>query len=194
MDSVTKTANIYQLEKKKRTNSAHLLVEECVETAFFEILKTKKFEDITISEIIKKSGVSRMGFYRNFSCKEDIIEKLVFKCFYDSIQEITKQRKLNFSITQIIETSLENLKKYSEYVLLLLENNLTFLIFSFYEKAFFALYKTDKTSRIRQYSAMMFLGELFTLEITWLKNGLIESPKEMARIYYKLLKQKSLNQ
>lgn len=191
MSSVTKINNVYQSQIKKNHNSAHMLVEECIEVAFFEILKIKNFQEITITEIIKKAGVSRMGFYRNYSCKEDIIKKLVFKCFFECIDEIQKTRKLDFSIIKIIETSLENLKKHSNKVLLLLENNLTFLLFDYYEKAFFSLYQTNKTSRIRQYSIMMFLGELFTLEITWLKNGLIETPKEMARIYYNLLKLKS---
>lgn len=184
----------YHTNQTKKHNSAHVLVEECIESAFFELLKTKKFEDITITEIIKKSGVSRMGFYRNFSSKEDIIENLVFKCFDQSITEITTARQLDFSITKIIETSLTKLQEHADKVKLLLDNNLIALLFTYYQKAFFALYETKSTSRIREYSAKMFLGELFTLEMAWIQNGLIETPQEMAKIYYKILKLRSAKQ
>jgi hypothetical protein len=32
----------------------------------FELLKTKEFKDIKISELTEKAGVSRITYYRNF--------------------------------------------------------------------------------------------------------------------------------
>lgn len=190
MNSVTIDEKIYHNNVKKNTNRTHDLVIECIEISFFELLKTKRYEDISITEIIKKAGVSRMGFYRNYASKEEIIENLVFRCFYSAVQDIKKTRRLNFSTSQIIETSLEKLKDHAEQMKLLLENNLMALLFNCYEKAFFSLYETKKSSAIRDYSAMMFIGELFTLEMTWIKNGLKESPKQMSKIYQRLLKLK----
>lgn len=51
---------------------------------------------------------------------------------------------LNFSTSQIIETSLEKLKYHAEQMKLLLENNLMALLFNCYEKAFFSLYEIKK--------------------------------------------------
>jgi len=37
------------------------------------IMKRKDFNEISITEITQKAGVSRMAFYRNYKSKEDII-------------------------------------------------------------------------------------------------------------------------
>ena len=36
-------------------------------------MRTKTFSDITVTEIVKKAGVARASFYRNFAYKEDVI-------------------------------------------------------------------------------------------------------------------------
>ena len=41
--------------------------------AFFLLLKTNNIENISISDICQKAGVSRVTFYRNFKDKIDII-------------------------------------------------------------------------------------------------------------------------
>ena len=43
--------------------------------ALFELLKTKNLPDITTTEIIKKAGVCRSSFYRNFYLPEDVIRQ-----------------------------------------------------------------------------------------------------------------------
>lgn len=188
MTDVTKPIKIYH---SSENSSSHKLTIECIETTLFKLLKTKKFTDITITEIINKSGVSRMGFYRNYSSKEDIVEKMIMRNINQVIENIKKERSLNFDFSQIIKTSLENLKLHANEMKLLLDNNLSPLIFNIYQKAFLSLYNKNFKSNIREYYIMMFAGELFTLEITWLKNGLKESPAQMAKIYKKILKLKS---
>lgn len=41
--------------------------------AFEELLNEKQFEDITVSDIVKKSGASRSTFYKHFSDKYEIM-------------------------------------------------------------------------------------------------------------------------
>lgn len=66
------TRNIcYSMEK--RTNSANLIVRESIETALLQLMDKKPFGEITISEIVKKAGVSRVSYYRNYYFKEDVL-------------------------------------------------------------------------------------------------------------------------
>ena len=44
--------------------------------ALIELLKRKPFPQISISDLVKKSGASRASFYRNYTCKEEIVEEL----------------------------------------------------------------------------------------------------------------------
>ena len=54
-------------------NEANRITRESICTAFLEIIMTKDFDDISISEIVRRAGVSRQSFYRNYGSKEDIV-------------------------------------------------------------------------------------------------------------------------
>ncbi|MEE0391693.1 MAG: TetR/AcrR family transcriptional regulator [Lachnospiraceae bacterium] len=49
------------------------IVIESLETALASLIETKNFSEISISELVKKAGIARSTFYRNYECKEDII-------------------------------------------------------------------------------------------------------------------------
>ena len=49
-------------------------VDEYIINALFNLMKKKNFENISITEITNKAGVSRNSFYRNFNSKEDIVK------------------------------------------------------------------------------------------------------------------------
>lgn len=56
---------------------SHRLTRECIEQALVKLLKTKKLQDITITDITKKAGVSRAAFYRNYDSREAVLCELV---------------------------------------------------------------------------------------------------------------------
>ena len=53
----------------KKDNS---FIKECILQALLQLMDEKDFKDISITEITKKAGVSRMAYYRNYYYKEDI--------------------------------------------------------------------------------------------------------------------------
>lgn len=72
-------------EKQKevlKNNSAesHRLTMESIQEAAFILLKKYDFSEITVTDIIKKSGVSRSAFYRNFKDKESVIYSFIDSC------------------------------------------------------------------------------------------------------------------
>lgn len=42
-------------------------------TALLDLLKTKNLNDISVTQVVKKAGVSRMAFYRNFQTLDDVL-------------------------------------------------------------------------------------------------------------------------
>ena len=54
---------------------ANNIVKESLTDALFTLMSNKEFNDITITELSKKAGVSRLSFYRNYTSKEEIIIK-----------------------------------------------------------------------------------------------------------------------
>ena len=51
----------------------HRLTKEAIQEALFNLLQQKDFDEITITEIINRSGVSRTAFYKNYKSKDEII-------------------------------------------------------------------------------------------------------------------------
>lgn len=172
----------------KKVNKVNAFVKDCITTAFFELIKVKDFEKITICEIINKAGVSRMGFYRNFSSKENVIEEYVLNCFKTTIERIKETRELSFETQDIMITTLTNFQKYASKIKLLLDCGMEYLLYNCYVKAFYSLYDTKHNSRFREYSIQVFIAEIFYLEMTWIKNGMVESPEKLAKMYYRILK------
>ena len=56
---------------------------EWIFEALSKLLESKQYDEIKITEIINKAGISRATFYRNFSTKDDIV-KLKVKMFFES--------------------------------------------------------------------------------------------------------------
>ncbi len=187
---MTDGGKMYQQNVRKNKNN--IFVRDCISQSMFKLLEKKEFDDITITDIINKAGVSRMGFYRNYVSKEDVIESYIFEIFVKTVDEIQKERALSFKVKNIMVTTLETFKTYSDKIKLLLDKNMDWLLFRCYCKAFDILAENGKHSRIREYSNAMFVGELFNFEMSWLRNGMKETPEQMAKIYYYIL-QRRLN-
>lgn len=57
----------------KPVPASRRLVINCITESLLLLMDQKDFHKITIVDITKKAGVSRMAFYRNFASKEDIL-------------------------------------------------------------------------------------------------------------------------
>ncbi len=61
--------NLYQSNKE-----ANQLTKESLETALLFLIEKKELKHISVSELVRKAGVSRNAFYRNYKSKEEILE------------------------------------------------------------------------------------------------------------------------
>lgn len=69
-----------------------LSVAEYITNSLFELIKVKPYSEISINEITDNAKVHRASFYRNFSSKEDIIEKWLNRVTVNFIES----SKINF--------------------------------------------------------------------------------------------------
>lgn len=58
--------------EKNRVSQANIIAKECIVSALLKLIYEKPLSTITISELTKKAGVSRMTFYRNYDSKEEV--------------------------------------------------------------------------------------------------------------------------
>ena len=65
----------------KIISQSNILSKECIVSALLQLIYIKPLSAITISELCKKAGVSRMTFYRNYNSKEEIFTKHLSEIF-----------------------------------------------------------------------------------------------------------------
>ena len=69
----------------------HQEVIAAVEEALAFLIDKKEFSEITISELVKKAGIARSTFYRNYESKEDIIRSSIRKTLMEFDEQYTPE-------------------------------------------------------------------------------------------------------
>ena len=70
-------------ELKKRealrlsNQESNKLTKDCIRTALLMLMGENAYDKITITDIIRRSGVSRAGFYRNYNSKDDVVKEFI---------------------------------------------------------------------------------------------------------------------
>lgn len=77
--------------------------------ALIFLISQKNYEKITITDITKKAGVSRMSFYRNYSKIEDILVDALDKLFNDFQNELDEYKSMD--LKYFAEKYFEKLKE-----------------------------------------------------------------------------------
>ncbi|ALO05127.1 TetR/AcrR family transcriptional regulator [Lactiplantibacillus paraplantarum] len=67
-------------------------------TALLQLLKTHDLDTITVTQVVKRAGVSRMAFYRNFATLDDLLTTYfapaIAARFQDVLQHVPANQKL----------------------------------------------------------------------------------------------------
>lgn len=58
-------------------NATRQPASEQIISAFMDLMSEKPFIDITVTDVVKKAGVARASFYRNFSSTSDILDTVL---------------------------------------------------------------------------------------------------------------------
>ena len=163
---------MYHMNKKQEANA---FVRECITTALIQMLETQSFEEISVTELVKKAGVCRVSFYRNFDSKEDVLRKHL-KALLD---EWAKQYegRTDYNLVQAI---FEHYYKNRNLCILLYRRGLSHISLESVKDACGA--KPEQPNVVAYTSAFIAFGLYGWIE-EWFKRGMQESPEEMARLW-----------
>ena len=73
-------------------NTQNLLVKEYMTDALFILMKSNPYDAISVTDITKKAGVSRMAFYRNYETKDDIIDTYFHNQLFDLMNHFREEK------------------------------------------------------------------------------------------------------
>ncbi len=160
------------MNKKQELN---MFIKECITDALIKQMKIKPFHEITITELVKVAGVSRVSFYRNFKSKQDILERHLVVL----IQEWGKDFEERGEMEYFSESLLNHYYKYKDFYLLLYNQGLSNLI---YETIRFASKIDESTNNIERYSKSLVARSIYGWVDEWLRQGMKETPQEIIQL------------
>ena len=179
----SKESSLTEMQKKEvlRMNNkeSNQLTRECLQLSLMHLMSEHPYEKITVSEIVRRAGVSRTAFYRNYTDKEDILHELGDE-IVKRISEISEKPELHENPRQWFEDIFRAVKNDKDIIALfdqagILQNEL-FLGKAVSER----LYPT--TDPEEKYLRLAAEAAILQILISWFRDGMQEDEKLMAYI------------
>jgi len=156
-------------------NKRELSVAQYITNSLFELMKVKPYNDVSITEITDKAKVNRVSFYRNFTSKEDIINKWITS----TTQNFLSKSDINYQKDSTLDyfTKLfTHLEKYKTEAMLIYKANLFNLLKDEFDNNIINLHKKEYSN----YKSYFLAGGIFNVYYFWLINGCKETPQQVA--------------
>lgn len=162
-----------------KRNIANQGVKTRLLTALIELAGQKDWSQLTITELIEKSGVARASFYRNFKSVEEIIEY--------GIQQMT-QRYLeekpflmeDFRNREVLLYKFQFYQKYANLVLAFQHAKVTTTLLDIITDCEIDACGDRPTHSLSKYELYFFSGAFYNMMLCWLEGGMKETPEAMA--------------
>lgn len=171
----------------KYNDAQSRITKESIFTALMILMDKKNFTDISITEVAKKAGVSRMAFYRNYNILEDVIGIHLDELFLEYSNHLLNNPDLdNYEITRLF---FYYFRKHKTLVTNLINSNLSNLI---YERSVEFLYSYSRSithnckcaPEVERYNISFISGGFYHVLIEWIKGGMNESDEVMSTMVF----------
>ena len=160
------------------------VVEESITTALLELMQKEEYKKITITDIVRKAGVSRVSYYRHFTTKEDVLIKyfdFVSKKFSDSVFDKITVKDWDYIITEIFIVFRENKLFIKSLKTAKLEN----LFLDYLTAQFESNYPATKSNK---YFMDFLAGACYNTTMCWLANDCKDPIETVAKPFYEIQK------
>lgn len=151
---------------------------EHITNAMLELLEEKPIEEISISELVDSAQVGRASFYRNFTCKEDIIKKHFDTHFNEWTSEL--ETKNDEPLSERFKIMISHFEKNRPFYELLNKRGLTFL---FKEAILNSMELNPESEKSEAYMKAFAAYALYGWIETWFQRGMKESADEIAELF-----------
>lgn len=156
----------------------------CIARTLIQLMKTKEFDDITITELVKQANVSRMTFYKYYKSKQEVLSDYMYELVNDYVADTKKRMDIGkFHEFRRICHCFEFFKQYSPLIIILINANMYSVIINAVNN-YMDTYVLP-ISHYSRYELYYYAGALCNTYIKWVESGMIEAPEEIARMVYK---------
>lgn len=178
-----------ELEKRDvlrvSNEESNRITRECLGTALICLMGEKPFEKITITELVKRSGVSRTAFYRNYTCKEDILWEMN-DAFMEVLARSFSELKDHNDSLQWYYNFFRQIYNNANEMRLILQANLP--VEPLFSPDFIIKRLSLSLNREEYYHFLAWQGAFSTVLINWFREGMKEDIDYMARLCFQLMR------
>ena len=183
---------MYKLCKTEQSVKRQKEIEACL----FEILLTKNYEDITITELCQKINMPRKAFYRYFDSKEDALSAMIDHSMSEySGFTVDRSNETRRSLTSELEEyflfwyqkrDLLNALDRSGLIGHLIERTVNYPI---NDRILVSRFLPDDSERMRERIFKFALSGLVYTMIYWYRDGFNVSTREMAETACRMIQE-----
>lgn len=159
------------------------LVDVYITEALLLLLKKKEYKDISITEICKKAGVTRMSFYRNFESKEDILLKKVQTVTDSFLKESGISYKRD-TVSNYFVKLFTHMQQQKDLCTALNKAGLIHMIKNEFDRVFLNAYKYVYD----EYKSLFLSGGIYNVFLFWFINDCKDNPEVLAQRLDDILK------
>lgn len=172
---------------EKGKHPSNRLVREYMITALMQLLREKPLSAISVSELAARAGVSRMTYYRNYACKEDIFASYL-QDLIDDYRETAQQLTLtgDYYEQERLVHCFSYFKTYQDFLGSLFQSGLGHIFLKGLSDYMMETWQKPGDSLDRRYTLQAFAGSLYHLYICWTFQGGRETPEQMAAILHRI--------
>lgn len=172
----------------KGNNPIALESQEMIIKAMLSSMETEPFKSITVKNLCERALVSRQTFYSLFDCKEEVLE-LHFDRMFDLFikRYISKE---NITMSSICTEFVAYIEYDKDFILLLVNNNLTYIMTLKFEEYLIKIGSILKVDRKYMYEyAMAFMaGALVEVVARYIRDKNNIQEKDLACLIEDILK------
>lgn len=156
----------------------------CIGEAIIRLLQKKALDEITVSAIASKAGVSRMTFYHYYETKHQALSDYLVQILDLYTQSLDSKSQMNFQKPEHILYALEFFDQYSNYFTTLVKHNLHGLITDCMNEYMEKQFKSAYPESI--YQLYYYAGALLNTFLKWEENKKPIPAKELAKLISKM--------
>jgi len=166
-----------------KVNPKQQFMKDCLFEALMILMQKKDYQEITVTELAKVAGVSRMAYYRNYESILEIItdymETHLFNFLFSFDEDI---QPAQYDIRERILTTFTYFLNNKVLINNLLNACLEHLLFDVLDKYFRGKYRPimNELGFVSDYELSTLSGICFKISIDWARNGMKDDVEYMA--------------
>lgn len=158
-------------------------LQDCIADALFQLMEEQDFASITVSDIARRAGVSRMTYYRTFASKDDVVLFRLDNLF--ALYLARMRATPDLTTAKLAESFCECFYENREFIATLVNCEASTLILQRFTVYMETLYASILNARLHlvagRYECVFFAGGLYMALIEWAKRGFADDRALVAR-------------